>query len=38
MIEGLAGPETFHMIYQGEGKDGRVGLFLLESRDLVVWR
>ena len=38
VIEGLGEPGSFHMIYQGENTAGRVGFFLLESRDLVTWR
>ena len=38
VIEGLGDAGTYHMIYQGENASGRVGFFLLESRDLVTWR
>ena len=38
VIEGLAGTDTFHMIYQGEDAQKRVGFFMLESTDLATWR
>jgi len=38
VIEGLAGPDTYHMIYQGQDQKGHMSFLLRESRDLVHWR
>jgi len=38
ILEGLAGPSTYHMLYQGRGRKHHMSFFLLESKDLVTWR
>lgn len=38
IIEGLAGPGTYHMLYQGRDARHHMSFFLLESKDLVNWR
>ncbi len=38
ILEGLAGPGVYHMLYQGRGPKGHMSFFLLESRDLIRWK
>ncbi len=38
LIEGLAEPGTYHMLYQGQDKRGHMSFLLLQSTDLVTWR
>ncbi|MBN1346248.1 MAG: family 43 glycosylhydrolase [Phycisphaerae bacterium] len=38
IIENLAAPGLYYMLYQGRGPEGHMSFFLLESNDLLTWK